>query len=185
MKTKDLIKILQESDPSGELQVCIDNKDIHYIIGVPAYYDGCAEVLIHDDKDNLIGAKYISDGTKIQIKPLSIQDAIFNEEELTVEYETQYARNHYEKHVEKYREQAIDIKEKAECSLFLEYLKNKLGDFDVLIAEKFYFNNLSYTDTLDGCLNYNESWRDRRFKQWEKNITIEGKYHDLVLTKIN
>ena len=46
MKTKDLIKRLHECDPSGELDVCVDNEDINSVHAMEAYYDGKLQVLL-------------------------------------------------------------------------------------------------------------------------------------------
>ena len=81
MKTKELIRQLQEADPSGEEEVCVDNVDIHFIETLPAYYDGKSQVLIRD-RDcqyyNITGAKYRRNGLKVQIHSLSIVDALSN-----------------------------------------------------------------------------------------------------------
>lgn len=45
MKTKELIKRLQEIDPKGEFEVCIENADIELIDVLPAYYDGRITVI--------------------------------------------------------------------------------------------------------------------------------------------
>jgi len=31
MKVKELIRRLQEADPSGEIEACVDNIDIHFV----------------------------------------------------------------------------------------------------------------------------------------------------------
>jgi hypothetical protein len=81
MKSKEVIRQLQEVDPSGEVEVCIGNCDIHFLTQIPAYHDGTLQVL-ERDKDvryyNITGAKYVRTGNKIVIYPLSIQDAISN-----------------------------------------------------------------------------------------------------------
>ena len=48
MKVKDLIKQLQELDPTGEIEVCVGNSDIIDISLFPAYYDGYLQVLKKD-----------------------------------------------------------------------------------------------------------------------------------------
>lgn len=40
MKTKDLIKLLQEADPSGECHVRISKKPVCYVDHKPGYWDG-------------------------------------------------------------------------------------------------------------------------------------------------
>ena len=79
MKTKELIKRLQEIDPSGEIECCIMNMDIHFADLMPAYWDGTLEILKRDPDCkfyNIIGGKYTQNGPKIKIIPLSITDAI-------------------------------------------------------------------------------------------------------------
>lgn len=87
MKTRDLIKALQEEDPSGEIECCVGNEDIHFIEEVPAFYDGPLQVLIRDPNNkfyNIIGAKLVSSGKKIQIHYLSLEDAILGNLEIPI-----------------------------------------------------------------------------------------------------
>jgi len=80
MKTKELIRQLQEQDPTGEAECCINNQDIHFVEALPAYYDGALEVLTRDLAKtgyyNIIGGKFIRDQnvTKVAIHPMSIED---------------------------------------------------------------------------------------------------------------
>jgi hypothetical protein len=79
MKSKKVIQILQELDPTGEEEVCVENIDIHYITKEPAYYDGHLQVLERDEKDddfNIKSAKYVSQGAKLVIETQSIEDMI-------------------------------------------------------------------------------------------------------------
>lgn len=89
MKTKELIRQLQEADPSGEEEVCVGNVDIHFVELLPAYYDGALQVLTRDENCkfyNIIGAKYKRSGNKVKIHTLSITDAISNNREMPVDY---------------------------------------------------------------------------------------------------
>ena len=46
MKTKDLIKKLQELDPSGEIEVVdTSNSAIDFVEILPAFYDGTLEII--------------------------------------------------------------------------------------------------------------------------------------------
>jgi len=122
LKTKELIRRLQEADPSGEEECVIGNQDIHFVACEEAYWDGCAEVLIRDEDCkyyNIVGAKVVSKGRKIIIRPLSIESAIYNNEDLPVEYDDDYSRNKYESYVEKTR---VKVKE------LNEELKEKYGE---------------------------------------------------------
>jgi D-aminopeptidase len=79
MKTKELIRQLQEGDPTGDQEVSVGNTDIHFVSVEPAYYDGCQEVLVRDEKEkcyNIIGARVVSEGDKVVIHTLGIHDAI-------------------------------------------------------------------------------------------------------------
>lgn len=49
MRTSNLIRMLQELDPSGDLEVSVGNTDILFVDRVPPWYDGEQEVLIRDD----------------------------------------------------------------------------------------------------------------------------------------
>lgn len=194
MKTKEVIKLLQEEDPSGELECCVGNADIYYIETLPCYYDGCQQVLIRDPNNkyyNVIGAKFIGHGTKINIRTLSISDAIFNDENLPVEYDADYSKRHYEKWVDRQKEQAKEIKEDVEKRTFIEYCKNRFSKEDEMFdfsdieesAGKFYDEQMSYKDKMpDDIKNLKiktdygfcyGSHNDKRFAQWDREITME------------
>jgi hypothetical protein len=84
MKTKELIRLLQEEDPEGECEACVGNVDIHFVERGPAYYDGSLQVLTRDPDNkfyNITGGKYVRTGGKVNIHTLSITDAISNDPE--------------------------------------------------------------------------------------------------------
>lgn len=89
MKTKELIKRLNDADPTGEAEVCVDNTDILFVEALPAYYDGYLQVLIRDKTKepyyNVVGAKYVNEGKKVCIHQHSIEDAIIENPELPVD----------------------------------------------------------------------------------------------------
>jgi len=90
MKTKEVIRQLQLADPSGEEEVCVGNRDIHYFHKLPAYLDGQLQVLKRDENCkyyNIVGAEYVADGMKIDICTLSIEDAILNDSEIPVYFD--------------------------------------------------------------------------------------------------
>jgi hypothetical protein len=76
MKTAELIKRLQDIDPSGEEQCCIQNGDIWFIEKTEAYYDGRLQVFEFDSARRPISAKRESSGSKIVLHPIHISDAI-------------------------------------------------------------------------------------------------------------
>ena len=88
MKTKELIAQLLEADPTGEGEVCVWNHDIHYVERKPAYWDGRLERLDRDPTKqcyNIIKGRIVSKGDKIQIRPITLEDAIGNDPDLPVE----------------------------------------------------------------------------------------------------
>jgi hypothetical protein len=88
MKTKKLIELLNEADPSGELECCVGNRDIFSVYTDPAYWDGRLEVLIRDEANpyyNVVGAKITAKGNKVVIRGLGIDDAIWENPELPVD----------------------------------------------------------------------------------------------------
>lgn len=113
MKTRELIRLLQEVDPSGEEEVCIWNQDIHFVHAEPAYWDGCLEILKRDEDCeyyNIIGAEVRSHGHKISIEPLSIEDAIYNDPDLPVEYSDYSSK--YKEHHDKARQHCRELNAK-------------------------------------------------------------------------
>ena len=90
MKTKKLIELLQEADPTGEEECCVGNTDIHFVGVEPAYYDGRLQVLERDESNeyyNITGGQYRMSGSKVVIHELSITDAVWNDPDLPVEFD--------------------------------------------------------------------------------------------------
>lgn len=93
MKTAELIKRLIELDPTQDEEVLIGNHDILFIQRLPGYYDGDGQVLIRDPAKapnyDVIGAKFVRGGTKIDIVTHSIEDALVDHPELPIETTTE------------------------------------------------------------------------------------------------
>ena len=214
MKTKELIRQLQEADPSGELECCVNNADIHFVNVEPAYYDGCLQVLKRDESKspyyNICGAKYTSVGDKVVIRPLSICDAVFEQQDLPVEFEglNPDRAAGYKASVDKRRKQTEEINNDIERESFVEFMVKKYFVFidteDIKkLASEFYVENMDYRDpSPDDLLHLKvmskvsndpnvplqevwASWHDRRCRQWDREFTIDfvegGK---LVLRKV-
>jgi len=120
MKTKELIKQLQAADPSGELECAIDgNVDIFTIFVEAAYWDGSLQVLERDhSKDpyyNICGGKFIREGWKVSIKPLSIEDALMDDINMPIKlvgYGPE-SRKQMEGQIESWRNEAKEIIEEV------------------------------------------------------------------------
>lgn len=189
MKTKDLIAALQDADPSGELECCVGNADIHTVYPEPAYWDGCLQVLIHDKNKapyyDVVGAKIVGKGTKVVIHPLSISDAIANDHDLPIEYEgvSELKRKDYEESYMRQRQESIDISNDVERGFFIQWINEKGIDL-TQAAIDFYNANMKYNDPMpedimhsklpkdkDG-LEWIPSWKERRERQWEREIEV-------------
>ena len=111
MKTKDLIALLKKLDPLGELECCVDNHDILSVEILPAYWDGSLEVLVRDPKNkyyNVVGAKLIRTGDKVKIRTHSIEDAIYQNPDLPIEYELRE-----ENWIRRVRQEARELNKKS------------------------------------------------------------------------
>lgn len=88
MKVKELIRRLQAADPTGEIEACVGNIDIHFVSLDPAYYDGRLQILKRDPAHagyyDICGAEITNEGRKVQIHVLSVRDAIWDNPDLPV-----------------------------------------------------------------------------------------------------
>lgn len=208
MKTKDLIRQLQEADPSGELECCLGNADIHFIDVEPAYYDGCLQVLVRDEH-RIVGAKYVSKGHKVVIHPLSIRDAIFDKEDCPVDLSDlqESWRERYKSRIEEYRQETRRISEDVEKGSFIQYALQRFAlqygeDFDSeeikTAASEFFDANLTYKDPLPADLVKLQvpmiidgaermvwaSWNDRRKRQWDREVALEFDGKKVLFTRM-
>ena len=182
MKTKDLIAALQEEDPSGELECCVGNVDIHFLSTEPAYYDGPLQVLKRDPTTeyyNIIGAEYRRGGMKVQIHTLSIDGAIFNDETTPVTYDCDNTKLYCGDRVDRYRADAIKIKNSVELEHFVRYIKEKYQEhkelYDLEKVAKWYYDiNWDYKKPLpEDLIDIGMSINERREVQWDREITWE------------
>lgn len=115
MKTKELIRLLKEADPSGEEEVSIGNRDIAYVENLPSFYDGCQVVFdrVQDGCSYDIERAIVrANGRKIKIATLDIDDVLWSKCDLIVEYDSDYARSQYESSVEEMRAESTELKDK-------------------------------------------------------------------------
>lgn len=115
MKTRELIRLLREADPSGDIECCVGNHDIYIVESAPAYYDGSLQILIRDENRqgefNVIGAKRTNRGQKVNIRDLSIADCILDNADFPVEFEGvgPEMEKYYRDQDEKARQEAREI----------------------------------------------------------------------------
>lgn len=103
MKTRELIRQLQELDPSGDVECCVGNVDIIYVQKLPAYYDGRLQVLKRDDRGgfNVRGVDFRRSGQKIDIATYSCHDGVSDDADFEV---TGDVSDYYREQIEKWRE---------------------------------------------------------------------------------
>ena len=100
MKSKELIKQLQELDPLGEIEVCVGNEDIYFAERLPAYYDGRLQVLILDEKKkpyyHIDGLKITGKGDKIKLHTVSLEDILWHNKNAVIDTSELSARSQKE-----------------------------------------------------------------------------------------
>jgi hypothetical protein len=84
MKTKELIKLLQEVDPSGDIEVVVNGAPIHFATTLPAYYDGALQILKANKDDGLISMALTDQGSKVMIYTCDLDDFLFEDPDAEV-----------------------------------------------------------------------------------------------------
>lgn len=102
MKSKDIIAKLQELDPSGEIEVFVDNMDIFTIHKDFSCWDGCPTLLLRDESKkpyyDIIGwnkTGNIPEGMKINFRILNEYDILLNNPDAIEQYHSNPV-NYYE-----------------------------------------------------------------------------------------
>lgn len=95
VKTAELIRRLQEADPSGEMECVVGTSDVYFVEALPYYYDGAPLLLVHDEKlrDNaysIVGARYMISGNKVRITTMDLEAVLCGDPELPIETGSKY-----------------------------------------------------------------------------------------------
>ena len=117
MKTRDLIKQLQELDPEGNTEVVTPCGDIYFPEVQPAYWDGRLGVLIRDKRlqeegyYHVKGMKIFSSGQKIVLHSMSLRDVIWDQDmnEMTIEYDSEETKEVMASYVNKCQKEYNDF----------------------------------------------------------------------------
>ena len=196
MKSKELIQLLQEEDPTGEVEVCVNNVDIYFLTTELAGWDGCLQVLTRDhSKDpfyNITGARYVRSGSKIVLHPMSVRDVLWNSPDAVIDYSelSPVSRGRYEECDNKTRQASRDCEKRCEMDMFYQWVQSTAaeihpgGDFkDGELREesdRFYEANLSPNDPLkelppksdkDGNM-WHPSVCDCRESEWGDKVEV-------------
>lgn len=113
MKTKELIRLLQEIDSAGETECCVANADIQFIERLPSYYDGNLQVIEFDEDGRPVSGKYYERGHKISLHYLSIGEAVMENSDFPVNYDdlNEVQRRHKMEYIEKCRKESRELDE--------------------------------------------------------------------------
>lgn len=87
MSTGELIRLLQAQDPTGELPVCIDNADVHFVTRTEAYYDGRLQQIVRDERGQAVSARVTSQGDKVRIYVFDLESQLFKDPDFPIEVE--------------------------------------------------------------------------------------------------
>jgi len=188
MKTKELIKQLQECDPTGEVEVVCDGGDIFTVINLPAYYDGSLKVLIRDDTlkpyYDVIGMREIREGRKVILQGMDLQDIcwdIDNPESLIIE-----GSDEFKESAKKHIKECQDCVLKINMEHFRKYILKRAskdtafgldGPYNSKINEdidKFFLHNkdkLINDDILKASNGLSNN--DCQELYWNNHVTIE------------
>jgi hypothetical protein len=198
MKSKELIRLLQEQDPSGEIEVCVGNVDIHFLSCEPAYYDGPLQVLTRDESKkpyyNITGGMYFTSGSKLKLHLLSFRDVIENDPDTAVieysELSSGSAEITKQRH-EEIRQATRDCEKQAEMDMFFSWAKSKAidiypgDDFEDLKdeSERFYEKYLSPNDPLKKL----PPTPDKDGNMWGPSIVQcrESEWDDTIVVRFN
>jgi len=111
MKTKELIRQLQEIDPEGEAEVVVGRSDIYFLEKTAMFYDGLPTILIRDPSKqpyyDVIGFKASCTGTKIMIKTYDYEDVLWNVKDPIIELDY-YSKAHLGKDIERIKKEVAE-----------------------------------------------------------------------------
>lgn len=181
MKTKELIRRLQEEDPTGEVECCVGNVDIHFVSSEPAYWDGPLQVLVRDPAKapyyDIVGAKYVKSGSKIQIHCLSITDAIGNaDEHFPVE-------GGYSKANNATRQSTKDIDRKIHLNFFTEWATKKAEtDLEIPMDADVKYDIKRGAETFwdENYPDFAWTYMPEDLRSMRRKEIIQGKEYDVI-----
>jgi hypothetical protein len=156
------------------------------------------------EEGRIIGAKVVSKGEKVVLHSMTIQDAIFDHVDLPVDLSDlgEQRRKDYEERVARWRQETITIENEIESQSFVKYLLKRFeGQNQTMIAcvgYDFYAKNMDFRDKMPEDIAWGKipqmmsgkevqvipSWHERRWMQWDREISAKMVGEDLVLAKM-
>lgn len=193
MKTKDLIAALQEVDPTGEEQCCIQNADIWNVGLEPAYYDGAVHIIEFDKNHHPIRGRRQRSGNKVTISSISIQDGL-EYDNFVIDYTDDTDRARHEKFDLECCRKDKEINFEVGMSIFASWVFLKIQSMKPIplgwverikqAAEAFYKEHRG--PDVDGKAIedfpwQNHSYADRLEALWEETIRVEWDNYSRVI----
>jgi len=118
MKSKELIRLLQECDPTGETEVVTTDGDIYFVAWEES--GAITELLIRDpktkDEYNIIGSRITRRVDSICLVSISAEEALLNDPEATMDLSelNESDTRHWKKLLDEARERSIVLQAKTE-----------------------------------------------------------------------
>jgi len=110
VKTRDLVRLLNAADPTGEAECVVGGDDIYSVEKQPMYYDGRPWLLLREPSRapyyDVIGLRLVN-GDKVRIRTLEAFDVFHDDPRCLVEYETPALKDRYEDSVAEQRKDAV------------------------------------------------------------------------------
>ena len=195
MKGKELIKQLQEADPTGEIEVCTGNADIWDVTVEPAYYDGALQVIDRDSDNRPILGRRVRSGQKVSLSPIRIEDAL-EYPDFKIEYQTETDRQRYEKIDLEARRHDREIDFGVEMDIFASWVFLKIQSLKPIplgwvtrieeAAQKFYKEHRGPDKDGKAIQDRNwgwekGSWADRLHSLWEELIHVDWDNYSRII----
>jgi len=194
MKTKELIAKLQEADPTGELECCIQNGDVWDITVEPAYYDGRLQVFTFDEDRRPLTAKRVSKGEKVVLSPVYISDVIGEYEKFSVEYESEEDKKRYEPFDEEARRRRDQIDIDLDREAFADWVfmkfqtirKVPMGWVERLKTEayKFFDDHKMGPDNPFIKVRMGRSYHDCREEYFEETFFVNWDNYSRIIIEV-
>jgi hypothetical protein len=118
MKSKELIAYLQEVDPTGETEVFIEGAvDFFKPYTTEMYWDGCAFKMNPKYDSYPESFTVLSEGKKIVLESFSFEDALIDNPEFPIEYDSKYSEDKWSNRIFRERLEYRAIDEEVERKL--------------------------------------------------------------------
>lgn len=128
MKSKELIKLLQAIDPTGDAEVFSGDGDIYTAVKLPYYYDGRPDILIKKEGvaglSGVLGIREITDtDSKIYLYTMNLEDFVADFWECeSMKY---VGGASFMEKVEKYKKQNYEEDKKYTKDCFVKFCADK------------------------------------------------------------